>query len=40
MSTKEKLVSRALDLFNENGIEYVGMRELAADLNMRVGNVT
>lgn len=40
MSTKEKLISRALELFNENGIEYVGMRELAADLNMRVGNVT
>ncbi|MDO3625785.1 TetR/AcrR family transcriptional regulator [Mucilaginibacter sp. BT774] len=40
MSTKEKLVSRAVELFNENGIEYVGMRELAADLNMRVGNVT
>lgn len=40
MSTKEKLVSRALELFNENGIEYVGMRELAADLGMRVGNVT
>jgi AcrR family transcriptional regulator len=40
MSTKEKLVSRALELFNENGIEYVGMRELAADLKMRVGNVT
>ena len=40
MSTKEKVVSRALELFNENGIEYVGMRELAADLNMRVGNVT
>jgi len=40
MSTKEKLVSRALELFNENGIEYVGMRELATDLKMRVGNVT
>ncbi|MGZ3946399.1 MAG: TetR/AcrR family transcriptional regulator [Mucilaginibacter sp.] len=40
MSTKEKIVSRALELFNENGIEYVGMRELAADLKMRVGNVT
>jgi len=40
MSTKEKLVYRALELFNENGIEYVGMRELAADLGMRVGNVT
>ncbi len=40
MSTKEKLVSRALELFNEDGIEYVGMRELAADLKMRVGNVT
>jgi AcrR family transcriptional regulator len=40
MSTREKLVSRALELFNENGIEYVGMRELAADLKMRVGNVT
>jgi len=40
MTTKERLVFRALELFNENGIEYVGMRELAADLNMRVGNIT
>ncbi|TLV04013.1 helix-turn-helix transcriptional regulator [Dyadobacter luticola] len=27
-------------LFNEKGIEYVGMRELAAALDMRIGNLT
>jgi AcrR family transcriptional regulator len=27
-------------MFNERGIEYVGLREIAADLNMRVSNIT
>jgi AcrR family transcriptional regulator len=27
-------------MFNERGIEYVGMRELAAELDIRVGNIT
>ncbi len=40
MKTKEKIKIRALELFNENGIEYVGVRELAADMGMRVSNVT
>lgn len=38
--TREKIVAKALELFNENGIEYVGMRELAAVLGMRIGNIT
>jgi AcrR family transcriptional regulator len=38
--TEEKIVQTALEMFNENGIEYVGMRELAAKLGMRIGNLT
>lgn len=34
------IVDRALAMFNEKGVEYVGMRELAADLEMRIGNLT
>ncbi len=37
---EEKIVSTALAMFNEAGIEYVGMREIAAALGMRVGNLT
>lgn len=40
MTTRERITARALELFNEQGIEYVGMRELAAELNIRVGNIT
>lgn len=39
-ATQEKVIKRALELFNLKGIEYVGMRELAADLGMRIGNLT
>lgn len=38
--TKELIVSKALEMFNEKGIEYVGVREIAAALNMRVSNIT
>jgi len=34
------ILDHALALFNEKGIEYVGVREIANDLNLRVGNVT
>lgn len=40
MTTEEKIVVKALELFNERGIEYVGLRELAATLGIRVGNIT
>ncbi len=40
MSTEEKILEKALEMFNEKGVEYVGMRELAATLNIRVSNVT
>jgi AcrR family transcriptional regulator len=39
MGTKGKIVQKALELFNEQGIEYVGMRELAASLGMQIGNI-
>jgi AcrR family transcriptional regulator len=38
--TEEKIVKTALQMFNEAGIEYVGMRELAEALGMRIGNLT
>ena len=40
MNRRGKIVDRALEMFNERGIEYVGLRELAADLGMRVSNIT
>jgi AcrR family transcriptional regulator len=40
MKTREKITNKALELFNRNGIEYVGMRELAAALDMKIGNIT
>ncbi len=39
-SKKNLILHKALKLFNENGIEYVGVREIAADLGYRVGNIT
>lgn len=38
--TREKILDKALEMFNERGIEYVGLRELAAVLHMRVSNIT
>ena len=38
--TREKILAKALEMFNEKGVEYVGLRELAALLNMRVSNIT
>jgi len=36
---EERIVATALRLFNERGIEYVGMRELATELGIRIGNL-
>ena len=40
VSTRQKIVNKALEMFNARGVEYVGLRELAASLNMRVSNIT
>src|SRR5215218_2536111 len=40
MNTRDKIRGKALEMFNERGIEYVGLRELAALLDMRVSNIT
>lgn len=40
LDTEERIVQVALEMFNKVGIEYVGMRELAAALDMRIGNLT
>lgn len=39
-STKEQILDRALYLFNQNGLEAIGMRELARELNLSPGNLT
>jgi AcrR family transcriptional regulator len=38
--TRRKIRDKALEMFNERGIEYVGLRELAGILDMRVSNIT
>jgi AcrR family transcriptional regulator len=40
VNRREKILDKALETFNEQGIEYVGLRELAAMINMRVSNIT
>jgi AcrR family transcriptional regulator len=40
MNTRDKILDQSLKMFNERGIEYVGLRELAAILGIRVGNIT
>lgn len=40
INTKDKILAKALEMFNEKGIEYVGLRELAAILDIRVSNIT
>ena len=40
MSVAERIVAKALEMFNQKGIEYVGMRELAAALDTKLGNIT
>lgn len=40
MSVQERIVTKALEMFNQKGIEYVGMRELAAALDTKLGNIT
>lgn len=37
---EERIVEAGLQMFNDSGIEYVGMRELATALGMRIGNLT
>lgn len=40
MNTEQRIVDKALEMFNERGVEYVGLRELAGVLQMRVSNIT
>lgn len=40
VSTKGKIVAKALEMYNAYGIEYAGVRELAKELNMKGGNIT
>jgi len=36
---RERILQRAVELFNERGVEYVGIRELAKDLGIKGGNI-
>lgn len=38
--TRERIFQLALEYFNEHGIEYVGIRELARELGLSPGNVS
>jgi len=38
--TREAIITRAIDLFNERGLENVGMRELARVVGLSPGNLT
>lgn len=38
-SVKQKILDRALALYNEHGVPYVGVRELAKDLQLKGGNI-
>lgn len=40
MNTEEKILNKSLEMFNQRGIEYVGLREIAGVLDMRVSNIT
>ena len=40
MKTKDTILQKALEMFNEKGIEYTGVRELAGLLDMRVSNIS
>lgn len=40
LSTEGRIVATALEMFNRVGIEYVGMREIATALGLRIGNLT
>jgi len=37
---RDRILDRALELFNERGVEYVGTRELARELGMKAGHIT
>lgn len=39
MSTRDRILARALELFNERGLHVVGVRDLARDLDMSPGNL-
>ncbi len=40
MVMEEKILGKALEMFNRQGIEYTGIRELAAALGIRPSNIT
>ncbi|MVM29131.1 TetR family transcriptional regulator [Spirosoma sp. HMF4905] len=39
-STRELIVNKAIEMYNAHGVEYVGVRELAKELNVKGGHIT
>ncbi len=39
-NTKEKIIEKAIELYNIHGVEYVGVRELAKEMGLKGGNIT
>ena len=40
MDTRKKILDKALEMFNERGIKYVGLREVALFLDIRAINIS
>ncbi|MEO3407089.1 TetR/AcrR family transcriptional regulator [Mucilaginibacter sp. CAU 1740] len=40
ISAKELIIAKALEMYNNCGVEYVGVRELAKELGIKGGNIT
>jgi AcrR family transcriptional regulator len=40
MATRQAIISTAIDLFNERGVNHVGVRDIARALNMSPGNLS
>lgn len=40
INTREIIVNKALEMYNSFGVEYVGVRELAKELQIKGGNIT
>ncbi|WP_345212072.1 TetR/AcrR family transcriptional regulator [Mucilaginibacter gynuensis] len=40
ITTRELIIAKALEMYNAYGVEYVGVRELAKELEIKGGNIT
>lgn len=40
ITTRELIVNKAIEMYNTYGVEYVGVRELAKEMDTKAGNIT